>query len=236
MGILGAEQLGAALRGTSWDFVVCSDLLRTRRTWSIIQAQRTQPLIDIEESFNPAVREVNFGVREGLPKDTSVDEAKRIWSQKRGVALEAVTDPAESEAAVLARQQAFLAELRHLLSPRHARSALPDSNPADPDVRPPPAKVLCVSHGGFIRRFLANFTDVQVESIPNCSITTIDMVFSGEVGNSDGSPSCRAMDVCQSGHLRPPPTPSSGWALSRDESGSVAVAAAPSVEEYLWPS
>jgi broad specificity phosphatase PhoE len=214
-----------ALRSVPWNFVISSDLLRTRRTLDIIQEMRPQPLEDdIQVIFNPVLREVNFGVREGLQKDISVEEAKRIRSEEKGVSLESVTDSCESEAEVMTRQRAFLDELRALIQAPQAHLG---TNIA-------PMKVLCVTHGGFIRRFLANFTNNlnKIDSVANCSITIVHVSYSQD---SDGSPICTALDVCETSHLRDI-TGASATATADIVGGGAATSTSIAVEEYLWPS
>lgn len=234
-GILGAEQLGSALRNTPWDCIMCSDLPRTRSTLAIIQAHRTLTLHpSVEEQFTAVVREVKFGIREGLPKEVSVEEAKRIWSEKHGGTVESVIDPAESEAEVLIRQRVFLQALRTA-----AAASLPHHQQQQQQ-QLQPIRVLCVSHGGFIRRFLSNFTDdVKVDSIPNCSITTLHIVYGAgaDAGTTTGTGTgrdcddfpdsldvaptmCRAMDVCIVDHLQSPSLTSSGFAGGGEENSS----------------
>lgn len=194
-GILDTDRLGGALRNTPWDFVVCSDLPRCRKTLDLLQEKRQKPL-DLDVHFTSSVREVNFGIREGLPKGTSVEEARVLISQQTGQAAESVEDSAKSEMAVLERQKVFLAELHATLAV--SASSLSCSVPLS---QSSPVKVLCVSHGGFIKRFLANFANVIVDAVPNCSITTVHIEFLGE--KSRGTPLCRVLDVCEQPHLHP---------------------------------
>ena len=194
----------------------------------------------MEEQFNAVVREVNFGIREGLPKGITVEEARCLWSKKHGVAVETVSDPAESEAEVLMRQRAFLGVLRSAaVSARPGSGSLPQQQEQEQQEERQhlqPVKVLCVSHGGFIRRFLSNFTDaVPVDSIPNCSITTLRIAYRKEEESSDWAPICRAMDVCVTDHLQPPALFSLGHELGDEVESSSSNDSSSLVEEYTWP-
>lgn len=197
-GIDGAQRLGDAFRTIKWDFIVCSDLPRTQKTLALIEKQRVQPLIDIQVMVTSIVREVHFGIREGLHKDLTVEDAKRILCEQTGKSEDSIVDSAESEEQVFARQIEFINQLRSRLSDLV-------------NITEEPVKVLCVSHGGFIRRFLSNFSKEKVEAIPNCSITNLHLTYAQD----DSFPACRVMHVCESTHL-----------TGDDQT----------VEEYIWPN
>ena len=206
MGRVGAERLGDAIKSVDWDSVICSDLPRTRTTFSIIHSRRTQPLDDVTVHYNPVVREVNFGIREGQPSDMTVKEAKKVVADKLGVGEDTVIDTGESEDDVKNRQLKFLGEL----------GCLQDLHTENEKV---PPKVLCVTHGGFIRRFLSNFANYTANKIPNCSITTIEVTY---CSNCDYPPDCRILDVCEVSHLGP--------LVIGEEVNSESL-----VNEYPWP-
>lgn len=183
-GITGAQRLGGALRSVSWEYVLCSDLPRTLKTLALVQEQRLQQLVNVQEMITPIIREVNFGIREGLQKDVSVEEARRQLSAKSGVAEDSIIDHGESEDQVRERQKDFLIQLRDVCASLPATEG--------------PIKVLCMTHGGFIRRFLNNFSEVVVDAVPNCSITTIHLTYSADMNSL---PKCRPVHVCEGKHL-----------------------------------
>lgn len=149
---------GQALRHVKWDAVFSSDLGRAMDTCRIMMEGN-----DFGQMENPValLREISYGVREGLPRSMGVEEARTIVAQKRGVDVSEVVDNAETGDEVYARQLQFLQQLKEVLA-----SFLPGRV----------CKVLCVSHGGFIKRFLQSFAgSLGVEKIHNCAISVIQV-------------------------------------------------------------
>lgn len=157
-----------------------------------------------------ALREIAFGVREALPRSTTIEEARRIVALRTGVKPEEVEDRTETVEAVLARQRDFLrAIIRDSLSDsnKHYNGGTKASETAQQDLSvqegktPPP--VLCVSHGGYIRTFITQIMKVPrtaFTSINNCSLSTILFKFLaidnvGDTGNSSNSKDADNGDV-----------------------------------------
>ena len=119
-------------------------------------------------SFHPipsVSRELSFGVREMLPRATPYDEAVRIYALKENIPVEQVVDPAETLEQIIERQRKFLTEVVH--------PAL-KSMPASSNTEIP--RILCVCHGGFIKRFLKHYCKVEgLEGISNCSISKVQV-------------------------------------------------------------
>jgi len=140
------------------------------------------------------LRELNFGVRENLPRSMSKKQAKVEVAKRMNIDVSDVVDISESVKDVYVRQVAFLTSLGHQLNNiDHSKSSssccstssdkmesstvidrMNNIIPIDGSM----TKVLCVAHGGYIKRFLRNFCkNITVpDKIQNCavSIITID--------------------------------------------------------------
>ena len=214
-GISQAELAGKYLRNVSWDYVISSDLMRCRKTLEIIRNQSMVDCNHVKDNYDEIIREVNFGIRENLPKNTSVEEARKILSVARGVPLDQILDSAESEDDVRIRQQKFISILYDSL-PAVSKSKLTGN----------PTKILCVTHGGYIKRFLTNFGSKSVNEVPNCSITTV--VISGcAIDDNVSKFECKALDTCHVDHLLALPRP--------DVFDDVAHNLLEKELEYRWP-
>lgn len=165
-GLKQCEQVGEALRSVRWNKVFSSDLPRTLRTSEILlsksetyDAGGTERLV-----ADVLLREMNFGVKEMLPRDTDFEAAIQIVALREGIRCEDVVDSAETNAEVKNRQHKFLSET--IFSELVAQGFPGNSFDAKEEQLVQPSqkenpKVLCVSHGGFIRRFLTNFCDLE---------------------------------------------------------------------------
>jgi hypothetical protein len=117
---------------------------------------------------------MNFGVKEKLPRFLSVEEATEIVASQKGILFSEVINDAETYDDVKKRQQIFLTEVlyQELLSLQNLEgdsngmtssdfSLTEMSSTINSDIqltaqRECP-KILCVTHGGFIRLFLSQF-------------------------------------------------------------------------------
>lgn len=178
-GINEGNCVGIALSNMNWDKVYCSDLGRASHTCKLLLSQsKTNPNIIVEE--NKLLRECNFGVREALKKETSVEEARIIVANKLGIAPEDVVDTAESHQQLKERQQLFINKLIEDLS------SINDNNDT--------INILVVSHGGYLKYFIKEFWSItgsysllflifnynyviylDMEKIKNCSISKVTM-------------------------------------------------------------
>ena len=105
------------------------------------------------------LRELNFGVREALPRGLSVDEAKQIISKRDNLAIETIIDSSESNKSASKRVVRFLDLVAN------------DTDGASVK------KILVLSHGAFLRNLLNKFVELpnKVEKLANCSITHLQL-------------------------------------------------------------
>lgn len=111
---------------------------------------------------------------ENLPRGTTVEEGIRVKAERLGVPAAEVSDHREPPQEVERRH----AELLNLFAARardaaaaHNSAHVSDTAPASPRR----LKVLCVSHGGFIRSFVTKRVGASCESVPNCSFTEVEV-------------------------------------------------------------
>lgn len=182
-----AVSVGLALRHVTWDSAYSSDLPRASRTCKILLEQSAETGRAAAPTETALVREVCYGVRERLPTSTTVAEAREIVAKQLGIDEKDVVDHAEQPEQVRERQAAFLQKLRVDFSNGGSSG-----------------KVLLVSHGGFIKRLLANFCGHTAPHIRNCSISAVVVRW------EDDSPAifCTAgavdfADHCSSDEVRP---------------------------------
>eukprot|EP01039_Chlorochromonas_danica_P009871 gene9871-10917_t len=161
-----ARALGELLKHKIWKKTYSSDLKRALSSTNNILSQSVTGNYLPELVHTDLLREVNFGVREGLPRGTSVLEALEIKAAQANISVDEVIDTAETLDQVIARQQSFLAQLYDDLS-----LDLPGHHSSSDDA------VLCISHGGYIRRFLTQFCGITVEKIGNCSVSIIQVTW-----------------------------------------------------------
>ena len=153
-GVLGALVAGEALKDVPFDAVYSSDLGRAVRTCELI-VSKSRHVSSSRISLNRSLREINFGIREGLHIDTTRDQAKAIIAESQGISPEEVDDHAETD------EELFR---RHL----HVLETIRDS------ATRPQLRVLCVTHGGFIRSFIRHLLPgIADQKIENCSFTVV---------------------------------------------------------------
>lgn len=166
LGISQAIARGASLKDEKWDLVFSSDLFRAFNTTKIILAQQSaRTMNDDSIKQTPLLRELSFGVREGLSRSLTTKECVAEVARRRNIPVADVFDAAESVSSVLQRQAEFLARLKYFCL--EAKQSQSDNEPL---------KVLCVAHGGFIGHFLRNFCPTLVREKPkigNCSLSII---------------------------------------------------------------
>ena len=164
-----AERVGVALSTLKFSKVFASDLKRVVTTSEILLAQSSTYKPDLEAiQFNPLLREMAFGVRESLSKTIPIAEAIKIVAEKNGIAVEDVVDTAETLDQILQRQKDFLSKVLYpqLVEYKNNKGDDDDSIPM----------VLCVSHGGFIRRLLTYLCNIEgLTGISNCSISIVSV-------------------------------------------------------------
>ena len=113
------------------------------------------------------LREMSFGIREGLPRSTSVEQARKIIAVQRGwneSRWNEVDVNEETEEAVRERISLYF----DWLSQRIHQHFVSLTNISDSIDSTRPLRVLIVSHGGFIRRIF------RLYSAPNCVIPKLD--------------------------------------------------------------
>lgn len=138
-----------------------SDLGRARTTLNLAMsrfpAEKVRDVVPTQ-----LVREVSYGIFEDLPIALKLDEIKAIRAEQRGVSIDAIEDDRESPDSVLQRQLAFL---QLVVDDLNAEQIVWDAG----DIN-----VLCLSHGGFIKRFLNQVCNIHLEEkIENCSTSVI---------------------------------------------------------------
>jgi broad specificity phosphatase PhoE len=196
---------GEHLRTHHWDFVFSSDLPRAHNTAQLILSNHAGHHKKKHNVLKTKLlREIHFGVREGLSRAYSVAEARAIVAQRLGVPLSEVVDSKESLPEVRARQISFLTHLKFYLCALALQSSLSseagrssgagtgaalgaagsdlDNSGSAPDGAQRNATavhVMCTSHGGFIKDFLRNFCPglEKIEKIGNCSVSVVDVEF-----------------------------------------------------------
>ena len=120
----------------------------------------------------PELREINFGVREALLRGTTIAQAKKIISKRMGVSEETIMDTAEAPRELADRQ---LRLLRSIQKDIHAKVKQSSS---EPGVDKSSYKVLCVTHGGFIKGLLREHCKITPPSkIDNCSVSIVSMIW-----------------------------------------------------------
>lgn len=175
LGVQQAKQAGVGLKDISWDFVYCSDLSRAVHSLDLLLSENLNRSESMTVVQTELIRELNFGVRESMPGGLSLKEAKVIFAKKNGIAVTDVIDTSESDADVSIRQIKFLQTVKEEFL---SRSISKDINR--------PWRVLCMTHGGFIRRFLRFQCRYPApDSIKNCSVSVLSM----ELETSEGSDS-----------------------------------------------
>jgi broad specificity phosphatase PhoE len=144
-----------------WDHVFTSDLPRAHKTTEIILSGSLCDCVAVNQT--PLLRELSFGVREALPRGTSIPDAKAEVAKRLNIPVSEVIDTVESYASVKVRQAEFLTRLRSCAAPSHCE----------------PAKILCVSHGAFIKSLLKHFCPSvpPVIKVGNCSLSIIHITW-----------------------------------------------------------
>ena len=182
-GLHMAIQVGKALKNTKFLKVYSSDLKRAHKTAQLILNENIKPSLKLERSI--LLREVSFGIREGLTRGTTIEEAKLIVSRKENLHIDDIEDFAETDEEIMKRQKVFLNQLvldiyddYMLNDPSLSSSSIvsTDENQIDEYDMP---NILCVTHSAFIRHLLSTYTDIKKENIKikNCSLTIIELEF-----------------------------------------------------------
>lgn len=153
-GVLGALVAGEALKDIPFDAVYSSDLGRAVRTCELI-VSKSRHVSSSRISLHRSLREIHFGIREGLHIDTTRDQAKAIIAESQGVSVDEVDDHAETDEELFRRHLHVLDTIRET-------------------AMRPQQRVLCVTHGGFIRSFIRHLLPGTADQkIENCSFTII---------------------------------------------------------------
>lgn len=153
-----ASALGALIGQKSFHVVMSSDLGRAYSTLQLASENFALPIsTDIRQT--DLLREVSYGLCEGLSLDLSFEEIRELRAKERNVEVHEVVDDRESLGSVLERQDRLL---DIIASELHELKGVDELN------------VLCVSHGGFIKRFLEQKCGVRLaKKIQNCSTSII---------------------------------------------------------------
>jgi broad specificity phosphatase PhoE len=105
LGETQAAQLGKALHTVDWDGIYSSDLTRAVNTLNILLSNGRSNSQSPQIIHTSELREINFGVREALPRGTTVAGAKAILSKRMGVSEDTIENTAEAPREVADRQK-----------------------------------------------------------------------------------------------------------------------------------
>lgn len=184
--------LGKSLSNIAWDKVYSSDLQRAITTTNYILQYSTQDREVVSFESTPLLREVSFGVREALPRGTSVSQAKEIISKRDGIHVDDIIDSAESNYQVYDRQDNFFKKVIRDIKNMKATN----------DKLGPIPRVLVVTHGAFIRLLVNRILKsdkLEAGGLKNCSISRI-MIICGS-SDSDYEISLSEGEVNRDDHL-----------------------------------
>ncbi len=152
-GVQGAHALAIRLADQPASRLFCSPLVRAKTTAQII-ASTHQSHLSIEES--PLLREIHFGVIEGLPKDTALEKYRALMEQAQDPTSDDFGFPnGELRSEVVRRLMDFLTTLSYVQN-------------EDP--------IFVVTHGGLIGLGIAKAFDLPLGAFrqfqpPHASVT-----------------------------------------------------------------
>jgi broad specificity phosphatase PhoE len=168
--------LGTALQSIEWSKIFSSDLPRTLHTSEILLSKSStySPNGNLKLRIESLLREMNFGVKERLPRHVTVEEATEIVASQKGIPYDDVINDAETYDDVKERQHIFLTTVlyQELLSLQNKEGDSRKIKSSDDSLKEMSStinsdlksmltaqceypKILCVTHGGFIRQFLS---------------------------------------------------------------------------------
>lgn len=175
-GLNMAYSIGKALKSTEFLKVYTSDLLRAHKTALIITSenQHFKSQTGLERSM--LLREVSFGIREALPRGTTIEEAKVIVANRDNIHVNDVEDYSETNEEIKKRQKVFLRQIVADMCEFGLEA----------DTISKSVNVLCVTHSAFIRHLLANYSDLDKDCfiVANCSLTVIEIEYDETNPNS----------------------------------------------------
>lgn len=162
-----AYKLGELLGTKKFHRAYSSDLGRAHTTFRLASSRFPSPL-ETELQLSELVREVHYGIFEGLPRKLTLDEVKAIRASERGVEVHEVEDDREPLHQVMDRQLKFLKLVQEDIEGMETTE---------------PVNILCVSHGGYINRFLEQHCKVILpKKLDNCSTSVVTVT-----KNTDGT-------------------------------------------------
>ena len=156
LGKAQAELVAERLKGEAFDVILSSDLSRALYTAEKIAAGR--PIICME-----ALREWHFGKWQGLTRDEIISRYPEEFALFRRGSLDCSPEGGESAGEFLERARKFMAMLRQEYAGK---------------------RILCVSHGGFIKQTLKVVLNVKTfDAMPACENTAISRYLSKDNGH-----------------------------------------------------
>ena len=162
-----ALSMGELLKDKVWHQIYCSDLERAVTSAKLMLSRTKTWPAGRHLMLTRKIREMGFGVKEGLPRGTSVEEAILIKAKALDIPVEEVVDNAEKPNELKERQAEFIRQL--YIDCKNDQSFISGSS------------LLCVSHGGYIRQFIKNFCNKpDMEKIGNCSASVIIIQWNSE--------------------------------------------------------
>lgn len=175
LGLSQAETIGENLNFVPWQQIYSSDLPRAHNTAKLLLSKSTKPNQNIV--LSDSIREIAYGVREGLSRKLTVAEAREEYARKNNLKVEDVVDTAEPTERVKNRQKDFVSQvLQDYLKENPADNhSFNDGNPSNDSIfKPRNVPILCVSHGGYIKLFLRTYCEFPIEkSLGNCSVSIV---------------------------------------------------------------
>jgi broad specificity phosphatase PhoE len=181
-----ARTLGKLLQSKAWHRVYCSDLQRARSSAELILSQSDYwNGREDEILLSKHLRELSFGVREGLSRSLNREQALEVKAKQFNIPKEEVVDTAETPLDAKMRQFLFLKQLHSdhieeflsLSQQTNLETNLEDDSKTDSTTNFE-KHIACVSHGGYIRYFLKFYcNDTYSQKIKNCGTSIITITW-----------------------------------------------------------
>lgn len=179
LGTSQAETVGENLDFIPWQQVYSSDLTRAHNTTKLLLSKSRVGEADHSLILSESIREIAYGVREGLSRRFSAAEAKVEYARLNNMKVEDVIDTAETQDQVKSRQKDFILQILQDYLKEHPNGAVsfkevPSPSSSSSRFHPQNTPILCVSHGGYIKLFLKTYCGLVLEkSLGNCSVSIV---------------------------------------------------------------
>lgn len=146
-----AEAVAEVLADRKVDALYASDLTRAHETANVIGRK-----VNLQPKLDPRLREMSYGVLEGLTWDEAERQYPGMYAALRGGPPDRVIPEGESRLQLVARGRDFLASVVH----RHEGQ-----------------EIVAATHGGLIAYVLRSLLDIPLDAppafrTPNCALTS----------------------------------------------------------------